>query len=392
MANTSEIDYLLTTRASSLKETTLDNYKNYYRRLRLLVRRPIIDTAEAEIIRDIDNGTYTDADTKNPAKIGLKLPVSIKSSILNVAIVIRQLYNLPVDKLILYRKSLKGDILEANVDRAKELKDTLPTYKTLVDYTDKLFEEGQYVKYVINYLLISLGVRNMDLNLIITRDNSLVNNTDNWLVIRKTSIRYLRYNFKTADAYECRENEIKNDKLRQSLEEILGEDDETYLLQTADGERLKTVNLNKYISRATYKGLGQAKYFKIMLNRNKTDIERLSVNRGTNFKTMIEHYDISFKDLEGKQKALRLADKLKDKSAVCRSKIPEGESGADRLKAKATKKKTELEKSHAELSEIKIKADERLKNAREKRALEPADKSKRRLKVQRKIKLNRTND
>ena len=381
MANTSEIDYLLKTRAGSLKETTLDNYKNYYRRLRLLVRRPIVDTAESEIIRDIDNGVYTDDDTKNPAKIGLKLPVNIKSSILNVAIVIRQLYALPVDKLILYRKSLKGDILEANVDRAKDLKDTLPTYKTITDYTDKLFDDGKYVKYVINYLLISLGVRNMDLNLIITRDNSLVDSSDNWLVIRKTSIRYLRYNFKTADAYECRENEIKNDKLRQSLEAILGDDDQTYLLQTADGERLKTVNLNKYISRATYKDLGQAKYFKIMLNRNKTDIERLSVNRGTNFKTMIEHYDINFKDLEGKQKALKLADKLKDKSAVCRSKIPEGESGADRLKAKATKKKCEIQKSHTELAENKTKLDEAIKLAREQRATEPVGKSKRKLKI-----------
>ena len=383
MANVNEIDYLLATRSGSLKATTLENYKNYYRRLRLLIRTPIINTDEDLIIHMIDTGIYTDTDTKDEKKIGLSLPINIKASLLNVAIVIRQLYDRPVDKLLFYRKSLKGDILEENVGRAKELKTTLPSYTELMDYTEKLFENGQYVKFVINYLLLSLGVRNMDLDLIITRNNNLVNNKDNWLVIRKTSIRYLRYNFKTADAYECRENEIKSDKLRQALEAILGDnnDEETYLLKTADGERLKKVNLNKYISRATYKDLGQSKYFKVMLNRKKTDIERLSVNRGTNFNTMIQHYDIDFKDLEGKQKALQLADKLKSSSSVCRSKIPKGEAGADRVKARGDRKAVELKKAHTELAELKIKQTADLEKARKERAEQPRAKGQKKLKI-----------
>lgn len=366
MATTNEIEFLVETRKGSLSANTITNYKNYYRRLRTLIPTQIKDTSEETIITAIRQAVYTADDTKDETKIGKALPVSVKQSLLNVAIVIRQVYNKPIADLIDFRTASKDDLLEANVERNKSLKETLPTYKVLVDYTEQLLKDEKWEKYIINYLLISFGVRNMDLDLTITRNASIVNNKDNWLILRKNSVRYMRYVFKTADTFECRENEIKSEKFIYAVEEIIGDKTSIPLLRTADGERIKKVNLNKYISRATYDELGQGAYFKISLNKNKADIERLSANRGTSSKNVIEYYDVDFKNEEGKQKALQKANDsvIDNKKMPCKSKIPKGESGVERKQAKKQLKQQEIANAHtiieAEKAEEQPKPKKRL--------------------------------
>ena len=100
MATTNEIEFLVETRKGSLSANTITNYKNYYRRLRTLIPTQIKDTSEETIITAIRGAVYTADDTKDETKIGKALPVSVRQSLLNVAIVIRQVYNKSIAELI----------------------------------------------------------------------------------------------------------------------------------------------------------------------------------------------------------------------------------------------------------------------------------------------------
>ncbi len=298
MATNEEITNLLEKR-TTLTDKTKANYANYYKRLMTLTdNKPVKDMREDDLKEIIANAV----NLTDPKKLNEPLPISVKQSLLNVIIVIRELYNEPNDELKQFRGLNKEELLEDNVVRNKKLKLELPSVKEIVDYTDTLFKTKKWAKYVVNYLLINYNVRNMDLDLLITRNSKMVNDKDNWLIIRDKSVRYLRYKFKTADKFICRDNEIKSEKFMYALTQLLGEKEFIPLLTTATGERVNEDYINKYVARATYKELGQAKYFKIMLNKTKANTEQMSVNRGTDYKTTLEYYDLEFKNAEGTQK------------------------------------------------------------------------------------------
>ena len=350
MEANNEMDFTIDARKESLNPKTITNYKNSYKRLRGLTGKDIKDMTEDEIKETITNAV----NKTDPKKLDQPLPITMKQTLLNIAIVIRQVYNKPVEELIHFRTQGKGDLLVEVVEKNKGLKETLPSVKDLVDYTEKLYKEEKWVKYIINYILITFGTRNMDLNVIITTNDKQVNYTDNWLVIRKSSIRYMRYIFKTADKYDCRENEIKSEKFIHAVKQVLGDKESTPLLTTADGERIKEVNLNKYISRATLNELGQTKYFKILLNKDKANIERLSANRGTALTTLIEHYDLDFENAEGKQK--EQAKKL----TAC-SRIPKVATGKAKQEKKKTLRDEGIKKAQEQLQAEQLQAEEEFK-------------------------------
>jgi hypothetical protein len=219
--------------------------------------------------------------------------------LLNVAIVLKQVFNLNVDTLIEKRTQLIKDIKNHTAEVTnKELKETLPTLKQLTAFRDNLFKEGKYTDYVINYLLMT-GVRNADINAIITRSDKHVKDDKNYLILGKNSnIVYLRNNYKTVDKYKAKTETIKDKKLSEALNIILGEHGELPLLNTG-GREIADSSLSKFVSTRTYKQIGQGAIFKVMVNATKNK-EKLSAVRGTNLDTVNKFYDINFKNEEAK--------------------------------------------------------------------------------------------
>jgi hypothetical protein len=297
MSDNQELTQFLLARAS-LNERTKVNYVNCYKRIMTLTNnKEVISLTENKLIKLIQNAV----NLTDHKKLNQPLPVSMKQSLLNVIIVIREIYDKSIDELKAYRDMSKGDLMEEIMAKNEELKESLPTPKELETYTDDLFTKGKHVKYVINYLLINYNVRNMDLNLLITRNGRLKKENENFLIIRANSLLYVRYNFKTAEKYICRTNEIRSVKMHEAVSSILGAEETKPLLTKLNGERLTDANLNLYISRATYKQLGQSKYFKTMLQRPNANVEQMSVNRGSSLNTILEYYDIDFNNEELKQ-------------------------------------------------------------------------------------------
>lgn len=311
----------------NLDPKTITNYRNYYKRLRALLDAEVRHTSNTKLVDKITHAREADKKTKELKDI----PVSVKASLLNIAILIKTAYRENIDELIEYRKRNKVLVMDDSVEKNKALKETLPTIKELNDFTEKAYENGEWVKYVINYLMITFGVRNQDVNCIITKDGKEVKADDNWLVVRGNSVRYIRYVFKTKDTYNCSENEIKAKKFNHAVREILGDEDQKPIL-TYEGERIAESSLNRFVSKYTYENIGQAKYFKVLATSNKKDIEKLSVDRGTAIGTIITNYDLDFQNLH--ERAKENAIKLREKCSKLVNKIP----AVERADAKKTKR------------------------------------------------------
>jgi hypothetical protein len=282
----------------TLSAKTLTNYKNIYLRLRDLFKNEDIATlGNSEIIKGIDEYKNTPA---------------VKQTLLNVAIVLKQVFDLDVDSLIKKRTELIKDIKNHVVDVTnKELKETLPTYKQLVTFRDNLFKDGKFTDYVINYLLMT-GVRNKDVNAIITRSDKHLKDDKNYLILNKASVRYIRNDYKTKAKYDTKTETLKDKKLLEALNNLLGDKGEMPLLNTGGNEIAET-SLSKFVSTRTLDGIGQGAIYKVMINAQPKKNEKLSAVRGTNLDTTKKFYDINYKNEEGKLEPKKRGRKPKSK-------------------------------------------------------------------------------
>lgn len=323
----SEIEKTLLQRAS-LSDKTKKVYSNTYTKLRALLSNDVINSTEEDISTAIMQSDNTQ---------------SVKQNLLNIAIVIRQVFNKDYEALKGIRKIGQGDLLVSNVEKNKTLKEELPSLKELLAYMNSLYEAGEWRKYIVNYLILTFNVRNMDLNLQIVKTTKAITNKDNWIVIHKASADYIRYVYKTANTFDCKANTIVSKNAVEALNNLLGDNESVYLLAKENGERISDNALNKSVSRMTLKtdkykeGLGQANMLKVILGK-KTDMrtfEKVSSNRGTSIDTLNNFYNTDFQNEPKKMKDTRAKKK-------CMARIPKGELGANKLELKRKAKEEEL--------------------------------------------------
>jgi len=268
-------------------DATKKQYRIQYNKLYNLLDKPIAETSEKKIIELLNT-----IDNKNNSQ-----------ALLNIALLIRKNNGLSVTLLEKKRKDDKEKLIEAVKEKNIELKDTLPSYEDLVDYMDYLYEKNEWTDYIINYLLINLQVRNQDLDFkIITRKRDATDSKSNymWLQATKNKVVYIRNVYKTAiinnlngnAGYGQKTNTITDRKFIIALKRILslqkyGLDSGIFILNKS--------SIAYHIAKATYKEMGETKYFKIVVNHFRNNIDKLkelSENRGTDIKTILTSYDI----------------------------------------------------------------------------------------------------
>ena len=268
---------------STLTPATLTNYKNTYKRLRKLTGVPLGELSDKQLIKFI-----SDADVS----VGAKITLLITATNIFVS------QSRDVVPLQRYRKILNESLKDANATKAGE--NDLPPMSELIKFTNELYKKKKYRDFVINYLMITFGVRNMDLNLLISASRKLVVDDENYLIVGKKSISYIRNNFKTSAVYGARKHIIKDKKFMNAVTELLGDKIETPLLTQKNGTRIAENTLGTYVKRLTYDRLGEGKYFKIIVSADgKANFERLTASRGTSTQVAMEHYDQTFKNEAG---------------------------------------------------------------------------------------------
>ncbi len=143
------------------------------------------------------------------------------------------------------------------------------------------YRDKQYKNFVILYLLLNYNTRNQDLVLRVVKDETELNQKENFLLIREKDVVYIRNDYKTKDRYGTKRDIIKAKKVFNSVQDL-------------DSLLIDDGNLDRQVKKVTG-GINQSSMFKIMIasNNNLKSIVKASRNRGTNMNTIGTNYDIT---------------------------------------------------------------------------------------------------
>jgi hypothetical protein len=273
---------------SNKSKVTQNTYNSNYKKLRDLLGDDIVNVSQKKIIELVEN-----VDNRNS-----------QQSLINIAFLIRKNNDMAIQELETFRKKnqtiIKDKVYEANT----KLVDRLPSYATLVDYTDNLLKNEKYVQYVINYLLLYYNVRNTDLIfdfVFFKRDAKDKNKNYLWFSSKSKTVHYIRNVYKTAKI-------VKPDGTTTGYgQKIIKITDPKFikvmkiLVNLQKKENKPTVfipnieNITYYVKKLTFDNLGETMYFKAIVNHFRSDpnmLKQISSNRGTDINTILESYDI----------------------------------------------------------------------------------------------------
>jgi len=268
---------------------TLNNYTSYYNRLLSMLGTDTV----------IENSNKVLIDTLNSSGI---LPNSIKTFI-TVIIRIKRNAGVSVDDLISYRNGkLSKQIEKYDSDKKVVLNETLPSYDEIKKYVNNLLNEDLHREYIINFLLLNYGVRNADINLLITTDKSvtLKRNTlkMNYLYVTPRYIIYQRNDYKTASVYGRKSYKILNLSFRNSVSILLANRKECMLLFDKDDDIYNDKQIGNLVQKSTYNNIGEGNVFKLLIKHyqqenNISMIRFLAQSRGTELTTVFKYYNIN---------------------------------------------------------------------------------------------------
>jgi hypothetical protein len=255
-------------------------------------------------ISDQTKKTYLQTAKTLPFNITTSQPTIIKklkelynnpntlSLYLNMIILIRRHLNLEHEKLIKLRNDLRTEIIKLRKENMTSTKSELPTYNEINEKLNELVG----IRYILNYLLITYGLRNKDINLLYVNKLPSNKEDENYLVQTKNSIKLDINDYKTDSTFGNKSITITDKKFKEQLNK-LDLKDNTYILPKRDGSKLKVNSFNDKVLSLTIDGLGETKIFKILVKHllDKKDFNKLEdlVNsRGTSLSTIMKSYNV----------------------------------------------------------------------------------------------------
>ena len=218
----------------------------------------------------------------------LDIPPMSKNGMISVAINILKAYNKPTSSLEKYRETLKTEHY-TNKKNDTTTMEKLVSIKQLKDYTKKLYKDGKYIDFIINYLLLNYGVRNQDLDLMLVSNKSQVNDSDNFIYSTTKYVVVIINKYKTSSSYGKKKFTIYNNDMIRSVNKLLGDNTELKLINAID--------INGYVQSRTLNSIGETLMFKSIIaelaKQNKIDeIKKLSKTRGSDVNTIFKDYHI----------------------------------------------------------------------------------------------------
>ena len=264
---------------TAITEQTLKNYKGQYIKWRTSLGKDIKDASQEEILNQVK------IFTANP---------SSEWTYLNVPIMVLRLFNKSINLIEERRNQLKTE-RECHTEKYKQEKSkSLPSKKIIVDFTKTLFENKQYFKFIINYLLITYGVRNKDIDVFITDATNKSATDRNLLYVKKNEIEWVINNYKTQGSYGVKKIIIK---AKPFIEAVKALPINSWLF--GGNTHIAPTSLSRIISRNTFDELTEGDYFKILIrDANKSSntsklLKLYSESRGTSVNNIMEYYDVS---------------------------------------------------------------------------------------------------
>ena len=273
-------------------------YTHAYRKIMSGLTKSLKNTPQNEIVKQVQSIT-TSPNTIN--------------QYLNLAIQMKKFSKLP-HELLLSRREKNQDQIQKHKDKMKTEKSAeLPKMYELKAHMNQAYKDENWRTYIITYLLTTFNVRNKDLDLVIVGRKAMANNKkENYIILRKNDILYLRNNYKTVKSYGPKTNVFKSKKMRTALQNYVAEQtkreytfpyhEPVHLLGKHGGERIDTDSLHYFIRKHTFQNLGEGDYNKVAVSEIKefSDFKKLktmSKNRGTSIDNLITEYNLNFKEI-----------------------------------------------------------------------------------------------
>lgn len=259
--------------------------------------------------------TYIQTATTLPFNITTTQPTIIKklkelytnpntlSLYLNMIILLRRDNNLEHNKLVKLRNDLREEIISIRKENMSDSKNTLPSYKEIID---KL-KDMNGIRYVINYLILEYGLRNKDINLLyVNKLPNEQNENENYISKSKNGYKLTINDFKTEKSFGTKIIDITDKKFKEEFNK-LNIKDNSYLIPKKNGDKLKINSFNDKIINLTVDGLGEVKLFKIhikyLLDTKDFDkLEELVNTRGTSLATILKSYNVYNNDMKKNEK------------------------------------------------------------------------------------------
>jgi hypothetical protein len=281
--------------SEGLTKPSIVKHDQNYRIAREAVGGDIHEKDEKELKDILENKLMT---LKKPST-AITNPNTIYG-VVNTVMKVLRLYNKPVEKLEVFYKALKVRKENHNFEGTKKVAELQITPKYLESQKNKYYDEGDYVRYILNYLIVNLNVRNEDLDVVLLRSvKNATDETENYLVLAKNSVLYIRRRYKTAKNYGEKKLLIRSKKFVNAVNELL-EKGNTYLLERGSGARIQKSSLGKYVNILSIDNLGTAKITKIITSSavDKCDekkINQISKTRGTSKTELFKSYQFENK-------------------------------------------------------------------------------------------------
>jgi len=222
----------------------------------------------------------------------LDVSANTRAMYLNVYFVVKKITGAPnedLDELKDYRNELLVDI-QNNLEQVNSNLD-LPKHKDLVNYMNGAYSLKQYKRYIINYLLLTYYVRNEDINVIITADDTDLKTDQNYLILKNNPkhVVYIRNKYKTANKHGSKVHNILNKDFYIAVRDLFDKG-ETNLL-------LKSIHFD--VKNNTHLKIGEGKYLKCCINNirdsgNINILKNISESRGTAYGVLLNSYNTGF--------------------------------------------------------------------------------------------------
>lgn len=247
--------------------------------------------SQEEVYKNVENMKLKKKNIKVEA-------TSVKSQTLKSVIAYRKFKGLSNDKMIFMYNDVNREARQNAEESKKELEKKLPTLKEHSEWVDSLYDLNDPEKlraYIINKLIMTKNVRNLDLVAqIVSKTGELKKMTPdkNYLYLNGNEVSYIRNNYKTAKTYgELKSdlNEPKNKiKMVKALRIVLKNSPDKHLVPLN-----KLNDLSNYIISKT-NGLGETKIMKMVLREKNSlgEASKISANRGTSLPTLQANYNI----------------------------------------------------------------------------------------------------
>jgi len=215
---------------------------------------------------------------------------SSRLDLLNLVIVLRSIQQLPTDKLKQYRTELSKERLNNQVSKMSDLKDKLMSLPEFQKELMKSYENGEWAKFIVNYLMMTYGCRNADTDVeIVKSKKDATDDKQNYLILSKDKVIWVRNKYKTVKTFGQQTHEITDPEFVRAVK------------KQGVGKLFTEGQLSNSIRKLLIDKMNEARIFKMLIDdaydkKDTVRINELSKSRGTSISTIKSFYNINMEN------------------------------------------------------------------------------------------------